>query len=192
MARIARAFIEHVHDVLVGLWMPFDEQVNPTDYKDIPLLESAVGRPFQTYGGEDLYPSVPEKAAALFHALVCNHCFKNGNKRTAVIALDFFLMGNGYALAMSNQDAYIVATETAVANKEGKRADEVVAKLGELFKENSVPLSVIDPESDMAKEIGPERVQRMIDRLKWFGQMIRKWQQSIEDAKKASQPEISD
>jgi len=189
--RISRAFIEHIHDVLVSLWMPFDEQVNPADYKDTPLLESAVNRPFQTFAGEDLFPSVLEKAAALFHSLVCNHGFKNGNKRTAVIALDFFLMANGYALAMSNQDVYLVATQTALANKEGRRADDVVADLTNTFAENTVPLTAINPNSEVAKQVGSERVERVRSRMAWFAEMITKWRDAVEAAAQAKSPEAS-
>lgn len=165
--------------------MPFDEQVNPDDFKDIPLLESAVNRPFQTFSGEDLFPSIQAKAAALFHALICNHCFKNGNKRTAVIALDFFFMANGYALAMSNDDVYVVAIRTALANSEGRRPDDVVADLTNTFTENSVPLDAIDPDSEVAQQVGPERVKRTKDRMRWFAQMIEKWRAEIERRTKA-------
>ena len=43
--------------------------------RDSGLLESAIARPFQTFGGEDLYPSVFEKAAALGESLIINHPF---------------------------------------------------------------------------------------------------------------------
>ena len=154
--------------------MPFDEQVDPADYKDIPLLESAIGRPFQTFGGDDLYPSVPEKAAVLFHSLVCNHCFKNGNKRTAVIAVDFFLANNGYALAMSNQEVYDVATATAKANEENRKTADVVSNLINVFSEQTVPIAAIDANSEAAKAVGPDRVQRMIDRLTWLKERVEK------------------
>jgi death-on-curing protein len=50
--------------------------------RDEGLLESAIARHFQTFGGDDLYPSTFEKAAALCESLIVNHPFVDGNKRT--------------------------------------------------------------------------------------------------------------
>ncbi len=154
--------------------MPFDEQVDLADYKDIPLLESAAGRPFQTFGGQELYASVPEKAAVLFHSLICNHCFRNGNKRTAVIAVDIFLSSNSYALAMSNEEVYEVATETAKSNAEGRKPDDVVANLIQMLSERAIPTSALDPSTDVAREVGQDRVERVVKRLLWYKEMIEK------------------
>ncbi|MCP3029621.1 type II toxin-antitoxin system death-on-curing family toxin [Halobacillus sp. A5] len=66
--------------------------------KDQGLLESAIYRPQQTAFEKDAYPTVFEKAAALFESLARNHCFYNGNKRTALASLDIFLKKNGYKL----------------------------------------------------------------------------------------------
>jgi death-on-curing protein len=63
---------------------------------DFGLLESAVLRPQQTVGGMDAYPNLHTKAAALFHSLVRNHPFVDGNKRTGVIAMGVFYGLNGY------------------------------------------------------------------------------------------------
>lgn len=63
--------------------------------RDMGLLEAAWGRPMQTVFGQDAYPSLPEKAAALLHSLARNHPFADGNKRTAAIAALFMLEVNG-------------------------------------------------------------------------------------------------
>ncbi|MNR61509.1 Toxin Doc [compost metagenome] len=52
--------------------------------KDHGLLESAVHRPQQSVFGEDAYPDLFDKAAALLESLVKNHCFHNGNNRTHI------------------------------------------------------------------------------------------------------------
>lgn len=70
-----------------------------------PLLDSAVNRPRQTVFGEDAYPTIFEKAAALFESLVLNHIFENANKRTAFSALDIFLFYNGYDFYMEKEIA---------------------------------------------------------------------------------------
>lgn len=62
------------------------------------LLHSAVARPFATFGGEELYPSDFEKAAALFHSLIKNHPFLDGTKRTAFAAALYFLEESGYTI----------------------------------------------------------------------------------------------
>ncbi len=66
-------------------------------------LESALGRPRTTLFGEEQYPTLPEKVAVLTHSLIRNHCFRNGNKRTALLAAVSFLRENGYELAMSQE-----------------------------------------------------------------------------------------
>jgi death on curing protein len=63
--------------------------------RDMSLLESAVGRPQQSIFGADAFPTLPEKAAALLHAIARNHPFADGNKRTAALAALFMLLVNG-------------------------------------------------------------------------------------------------
>ncbi|MFC3342177.1 type II toxin-antitoxin system death-on-curing family toxin [Paenibacillus abyssi] len=73
--------------------------------KDHSLLDSAVHRPQQSLFGEDAYPNVFDKAAALLEFLVKNHCFHNGNKRTAYLVTKSFLLINGYHLKMERGSA---------------------------------------------------------------------------------------
>ncbi|WP_433945074.1 type II toxin-antitoxin system death-on-curing family toxin [Paenibacillus sp. SN-8-1] len=68
--------------------------------KDYSLLASAVHRPQQSLFGEDAYPSLFDKGAALLEFLVKNHCFHNGNKRTAYLVTKSFLMVNGWHLRL--------------------------------------------------------------------------------------------
>jgi death on curing protein len=70
---------------------------------DQGLLESAVAQPRASFAGEDLYPSLPAKAAALMHSLVHNHPFVDGNKRTAIAAAELFLQANQCRLDSDNQ-----------------------------------------------------------------------------------------
>ena len=120
MTKLEPAFIEHIHDVLVGAFLPFDEKINPSEYRNNGFIDSAAARPFQTAFGAEVYPSLQQKAAALFHSLVCNHCFINGNKRTAVIALDMFLAINMHLLVMASDEVYEMAKDTAKANQDGR------------------------------------------------------------------------
>ena len=66
--------------------------------RDFSLLHSAVERPKATYAGQDLYPTIFVKAAALLHSLCMNHPFTDGNKRTSWASAHKFLWINGYHL----------------------------------------------------------------------------------------------
>ena len=72
--------------------------------RDVGLLESAVERPKATFGGEDLYPTLELKAAALVHSLLLNHQFADGNKRTAVVSMIEFLQLNGKAIIAEQKE----------------------------------------------------------------------------------------
>ena len=65
---------------------------------DISGLESALAQPQMAFAGQQLYPSLPEKAAALGFSLVCNHPFVDGNKRVGHAAMETFLVLNGWEL----------------------------------------------------------------------------------------------
>lgn len=62
--------------------------------RDFALLHSALERCKATYAGEDLYPTVLDKAAALLHSLTMNHAFLDANKRTAYETMKRFLYTN--------------------------------------------------------------------------------------------------
>jgi len=64
-------------------------------------LESSIGQPNQTFAGEELYPSIAAKAAALGVFLVRNHPFVDGNKRIGHAALEVTLVMNGFELSAS-------------------------------------------------------------------------------------------
>jgi death-on-curing protein len=70
----------------------------------IGLLQSAVARPQASFDGQDLYPDLFSKAAALLESLIGNHAFVDGNKRTAITSAGLFLRINGYHLIASNQE----------------------------------------------------------------------------------------
>jgi death on curing protein len=67
--------------------------------RDLGGLDSALAQPQMTFGGQELYASLAEKAAALGFSLVCNHPFLDGNKRVGHAAMETFLMLNGWELA---------------------------------------------------------------------------------------------
>ncbi len=72
--------------------------------QDFGLLHSALERPKASFGGQDLYPDLFSKAAALVYSLINNHPFVDGNKRTGLIIMTRFLFLNGQNLEVSNQE----------------------------------------------------------------------------------------
>ena len=72
--------------------------------RDKNLLASAVNTPFQTFMGNDLYPSIYDKAAQLCYGIANNHPFTDGNKRTALHSMDVYLIINGYDIIATQQD----------------------------------------------------------------------------------------
>ena len=80
--------VEKIHDILI------DRFGGAKGIRDKGILESAIGRPFQTFDGKDLYPDPIDKAAAIFESIVSNHPFVDGNKRTAYVLLRLILKRN--------------------------------------------------------------------------------------------------
>jgi death-on-curing protein len=81
--------------------------VSPAPVRDAGLLGSAAWRPRTTVGGEDAYPTIWEKAAALLQSLLKNHALVDGNKRLAWLATATFLYLNGVdATDVSNDAVY--------------------------------------------------------------------------------------
>jgi death-on-curing protein len=66
--------------------------------RDLGGLDSALAQPRMTFDGQDLYPTLAAKAAALGYSLVCNHPFVDGNKRVGHAAMETFLVLNGWEL----------------------------------------------------------------------------------------------
>jgi death on curing protein len=98
-----------IHDSMI------DEYGGSFGIRDLGLLESALARPQASFAGEDLYPSILDKAAALFHSLIFNHVFVDGNKRTTVTATARFLYINGLRLNASDKE--LVSFPLKVENK---------------------------------------------------------------------------
>lgn len=72
--------------------------------RDLGALESALAQRRMSFGGEDLYPTVVEKAAALGFSLVQNHPFLDGNKRVGHAAVETFLVLNGFEIAAATDE----------------------------------------------------------------------------------------
>lgn len=81
--------------------------------RDKGLLESALASPFQTFGGEPVYPSLQGKAAQLGFGLICNHPFVDGNKRIGAHVILVFLELNGITLHYDQQELIDIVLSVA-------------------------------------------------------------------------------
>ena len=109
--------------------LSFHEHMEKTFVMDkgihnIGLLESAISTPFQTFGGQDLYPSIIDKAARLCYGLAKNHPFRDGNKRSAVHSMLVFLYINGIELQYTQlelEEMIIAVADSQMSSEELKK-----------------------------------------------------------------------
>jgi death-on-curing protein len=83
---------------------------------DLGALESAVAQPRMTFNGEELYPTITEKASALGFSLIQNHPFVDGNKRAGHAAMESFLMLNGREISASVDEQVEIILGVASGN----------------------------------------------------------------------------
>ncbi|WP_374711773.1 type II toxin-antitoxin system death-on-curing family toxin [Symbiobacterium terraclitae] len=106
------------------------ETGGPPGVRELGGVQSALARPFASYGGQALYPTLEEKAAALAEGISRNHPFVDGNKRMAIAAGCLFLMLNGREITATEQE--LEQTAWALAVREIELAD-----LAEWFRNHS-------------------------------------------------------
>lgn len=92
--------------------------------RDEGMLDSALSNPFQSFGGEEIYPSIHAKAAQLCFGLVRNHSMVDGNKRLGAHVMLVFLALNGYELSYSQQEL----SDTTLALASGEIGAEDILK----------------------------------------------------------------
>ena len=85
--------------------------------KDDGLLDSALQAPFQTYDGQELYPTVVGKIVRLGYGLITNHSFVDGNKRIGALALLTLLELNGYRIEATDQELTDIIIGVAAGRK---------------------------------------------------------------------------
>ena len=90
----------NIHDILI------DKFGGTKGVRDQGALESAINRPYATFGELDLYPSQIEKAAAIFESVLINHPFLDGNKRTAYVLMKLILLEDGLAIYADQDEKY--------------------------------------------------------------------------------------
>lgn len=104
--------------------------------RDLGALESAVHRPYASFAGEDLYPRLADKAAALCYSLVKNHPFLDGNKRVGHAAMETFLLLNGHQIlaAVEEQERLMLNLAAGVISR---------ADFTEWVRRHTVPLPAV-------------------------------------------------
>jgi len=99
----------------------------PADVRDIGLLQAAAARPQVTAFGDEAYPNLDLKAAALLHAIVGGHPLVDGNKRLGWVATRLFYRMNGADLRSQSEDPYELVT--AVASGELRDVPTIAERL---------------------------------------------------------------
>lgn len=89
--------------------------------RDLSAVASAVAQPRMAVGGQDAYPTLVEKAAALGYSLIRNHGFVDGNKRVAHAAMEVFLVLNGFEIneSVDEQERFMLSLAAGEVTREG-------------------------------------------------------------------------
>ena len=89
--------------------------------RDLGALEAAIAQPRMTFSGEELYPTIVEKAAALGFTIVQNHPFVDGNKRAGHAAMETFLLLNRFEIEapVDEQEKIILQVASGELGRQG-------------------------------------------------------------------------
>lgn len=102
--------------------------------KDLHMLSLAVGRPQMSVAFQDAYKSIFDKAAAMFHSIINNHPFLDGNKRTSLFSAILFLEKNGWSVEFRRK-------ETVKFVRKAHNEDYTVEQISQWLKMHSVKIS---------------------------------------------------
>jgi prophage maintenance system killer protein len=161
-------YLEYIHDAMVAVLWPGTDSIRDREQRDRALIESAAARPFHTLLGVDAYPTILEKGVALFHSVNSNHAFINGNKRTAVIAIDHFLMANDHQLLLQNDAMYKIAEKTAGYKRRGLSQAQSLAEIREALEENVISIDIVE------KSVGQQaEFLKLIETFKKMRELLR-------------------
>ena len=107
MIRFSQEKVLLLHQLIVA------ETGGSPELRNLNLLDSALESVFQTFGGQELYPSKEEKGARLGYSLISNHAFVDGNKRIGMYVMLTFLEVNGIHMDCTNEDVVEVGLGVA-------------------------------------------------------------------------------
>ena len=137
---IFRATYENAMDAINTLKVKFGESRWFANEKD-DSFKSSIGQIYQSFGGEDLYPSVEEKAAMLLYLVVKNHSFSDGNKRIAAMLFLWFMEKNGILYGPDGHkriaDNTLVALTLMIAESRTEEKDVMVKVVVNLINKDN-------------------------------------------------------
>ena len=107
MIRFSQEKVLLLHQLLIG------ETGGSAEIRDVRLLDSALEGVFQTFAGQELYPTKEEKGARLGYTLISNHAFVDGNKRIGMYVMLTFLEANGIGIEADNEEVASVGLAVA-------------------------------------------------------------------------------
>ncbi|OGL66700.1 hypothetical protein A2856_02960 [Candidatus Uhrbacteria bacterium RIFCSPHIGHO2_01_FULL_63_20] len=118
---------EMCHALAVALFDKYEEPIPPFEEHDPRKLESILGNPQQTYGGQELYPMLISKAAILYYSMIKGHAFANGNKRISTTSLLVFLAMNKKWISCPQDE--VVQKAVTIAESSATVKDAVLHEL---------------------------------------------------------------
>ena len=134
------ATYENAMEAIDGLREKFGGSVLFGNEKD-ESFKSSIGQIYQTFGGEELYPSVEEKAAMLLYLVTKNHSFSDGNKRIAATLFLWFLNNNGILYREDGSkrlaDNTLVALTLMIAESKTEEKDVMVKVVVNLINQKN-------------------------------------------------------
>ena len=134
------ATYENAMEAISGLREKFGGSVLFGNEKD-DSFKSSIGQIYQTFGGEELYPSVEEKAAMLLYLVTKNHSFSDGNKRIAATLFLWFLNNNGILYRPDGSkrlaDNTLVALTLMIAESKTEEKDVMVKVVVNLINQRN-------------------------------------------------------
>ncbi|MBO5251687.1 MAG: virulence protein RhuM/Fic/DOC family protein [Bacteroidaceae bacterium] len=134
------ATYENAMSAIMNLKKKFGESRWFGNEKD-DSFKSSIGQIYQTFGGEELYPSVEEKAAMLLYLVTKNHSFSDGNKRIAATLFLWFMQNNGILYHSDGSkrisDGTLVALTLMIAESRTEEKDVMVKVVVNLINKNN-------------------------------------------------------
>ena len=135
------AQVTTIHERLVEDFAKRSDPISPSGVRNADLLASALFRPQTGMGDTRKYPTVETAAAALLHALIHDHPFHNGNKRTAIVSTLVFLDWHGLVFKCTEEDLFRfvikVARHRIIASVTSEMADHEAYAIAEWIRDHS-------------------------------------------------------
>lgn len=129
--------VKKIHFFLAEHYELAEDPISPSGVKDEGLLESACARPYMTVDRREVFESQFDKASALFHAIISNHCFHNGNKRTALLSALYYLGLNCYWVECCSDDELFEFTRRTAAHEICENRADEIAHISQWFSTHS-------------------------------------------------------